>query len=87
MNRQPSNNFNPNAIIDGFKQMINSGYNQQQIEQMLLQNNPKMQAFANQMKNSGMSPEQFVMQLAKQNNIPPQIVQQIMQGMRNVLPH
>lgn len=35
----------------------------------MVSNNPQAQAIFNQMRQSGMSPKQFVMQYAKQNNI------------------
>ena len=57
--------MNNNPII----QMLMSGSNPQQIIQNMVQNNPQARAMLNQMKNSGMSNEDFVMQYAKQNNI------------------
>ena len=49
--------------------MMSMGNNPQQIIQNAMQNNPNFNAIYNQMKNSGMSPEQYVRQYAKQNNI------------------
>ena len=57
--------MNNNPII----QMLMSGNTPQQIIQNMVQNNPQARAMLNQMKNSGMSNEDFVMQYAKQNNI------------------
>lgn len=56
--------------MDLFKQFMTMGKDPKQIEQMLYKQNPQMLALANQMKESGLSPIQFAMQLAKQNNIP-----------------
>lgn len=50
-------------------QMLIGGNNPNQLAQQLVQTNPQMKAIANQMKNSGMSPKQFLEQYAKQNNI------------------
>lgn len=56
--------------MDLFKQFMTMGKDPKKIEQMIYQQNPQMLALANQMKESGLSPIQFAMQLAKQNNIP-----------------
>ena len=50
-------------------QMMNGGANPQQILQNAMRQNPNFNAVLNQMKNSGMSGEQYVRQYAKQNNI------------------
>ena len=60
-------NFNPRNL---FQSMVSMGTNPQQVEQMIYQQNPQLRILANQMKQSGMSPIQFAMQYAKQNNIP-----------------
>lgn len=49
--------------------MLASGQHPQQIIQTMIQNNPQARAMLNQMKNSGMSEKDFVMQLAQQRNI------------------
>lgn len=46
-----------------------SSRNPQQFMQNMMQQNPQMSAMFNQQKQSGMSMEQYVKQLAKQNNI------------------
>jgi hypothetical protein len=56
--------------MDLFKQFMTMGKDPKQIEQMIYKQNPQMLALANQMKDSGLTPIQFAMQLAKQNNIP-----------------
>lgn len=50
-------------------QMMTMGNNPQQIMQNMMMNNPQAKAVYNQMKASGQTPEQFVKQYAKQNNI------------------
>ena len=50
-------------------QMLMSGMNPNQIMQNVIQSNPQAQVILNQMQQSGMTPRQYVMQLAKQNNI------------------
>ena len=50
-------------------QMLSMGNNPQQIIQNIVAQNPQVQAVFNQMQQSGMTPQQYVMQYAKQNNI------------------
>ena len=56
--------------MDLFKQFMTMGKDPKQIEQMIYKQNPQLLALSNQMKESGLTPIQFAMQLAKQNNIP-----------------
>jgi hypothetical protein len=56
--------------IEMFKKFMTMGNNPQQIEQIIYKQNPQLLALSNQMKESGLTPIQFVMQYAKQNNIP-----------------
>ena len=65
-------NGNPMQMI---MQMLMSGNNPNQLVQQLMQNNPQMAAVANQMKQSGMPPVQFLQRYAKQNgkNVQPLI--------------
>ena len=83
-----------NNPVNIFQQFLSMGPNPQMIQQALFQQNPQMQVIYNQMQQSGLSPVQFVMQYARQNNIPmklehgisfvsgfsPSIFQQIMSG-------
>lgn len=63
-------NFNtPNNPMNALMQMMSSGGNPQQIVQKLMQNNPKFNSIMNQVKNSGMTTEQYARQYAKQNGI------------------
>lgn len=59
------NNLNPMQILT---QMMMGG-NPQQMLQNAIRNNPRLSAVLNQQKQSGMSMEQYVRQLAQQNNI------------------
>lgn len=59
-------NNNPMQIM---MQILSMGKNPQQIMQSMMNNNPQAQTVFNQMRQSGMSPKQFVMQYAKQNNM------------------
>ena len=58
--------------MDLFKQFMSMGKDPKQIEQMIYKQNPQLLALSNQMKESGLTPVQFIMQYAKQNNIPVQ---------------
>lgn len=77
------NNNNPMIL---FQQMLSMGNNPQQIEQMILKQNPQLQVISNQMKQSGMSPLDFVMQYARQNNVNPNLINQMANQMRGMLP-
>jgi len=50
-------------------QMLMSGMNPQMIMNNIIRSNPQAQVILNQMQQSGMTPQQYVQQLAKQNNI------------------
>ena len=62
-------------------QMMSRGGNPQQILQSIITQNPQAQVIINQMQQSGMTPQQFVTQYAKQNNID---LNQVVQNMRNM---
>ena len=74
-----------NNAINLFQQMLSMGNNPQQIAQMIFQQNPQLQVIANQMQQSGMSPMDFVMQYAKQQNIDPRVIQNMYQQMRGMI--
>ena len=59
--------MNPMAL---FRQFMTMGTDPKQIEQMIYKQNPQLLALSNQIKESGLTPIQFAMQYAKQNNIP-----------------
>ena len=74
-----------NNAINLFQQMLAMGNNPQQVAQMIFQQNPQLQIIANQMQQSGMSPMDFVMQYAKQQNIDPRVIQNMYQQMRGMI--
>lgn len=58
--------MNPMQLI--MQAMSGQGNPQQMVEQ-IARNNPQANAMLNQMRQSGMTPQQFTMQYAKQHNI------------------
>ena len=64
------------------------GKDPKQIEEMIYQQNPQLRVLANQMRQSGLTPVEFVMQYAKQNNIPIQekSVHSMCQQMQSMTP-
>ena len=59
---------------------MNGQGNPQQIVEQIAGQNPQAKAMLNQMKQSGMTPQQFTMQYAKQHNIN---IEPMIQQMRN----
>jgi hypothetical protein len=59
-----------NKSINIFRSMLAMGTNPEQIEKMILAQNPQLKAISNQIKESGLTPIEFAMKYAKQNNIP-----------------
>lgn len=76
-------NNNPMNIL---QQFLSMGPNPQMIQQALFQQNPQMQVIYNQMMQSGLPPIQFVMQYAKQNNINPDMINNMYNQMRGMIP-
>ena len=79
------NNANPLGM---FQQFLSMGPNPQYVQQMIFQQNPQMQVLYNQMLQSGLPPVQFVMQYARQNNIPiqPEMLNSMYNQMRGMVP-
>lgn len=75
-----------NNPLGMFQQFLSMGPNPQMIQQALFQQNPQMQVIYNQMQQSGLSPVQFVMQYARQNNIDPNMVNNMYNQMRGMIP-
>lgn len=77
-----------NNPIEIFKSFIKMGSNPKQIEEMIYQQNPQLRILSNQMKESGLSPVEFVMQYAKQNNMPIQenAIKSMCQQMQSIAP-
>lgn len=67
-----NNNFGRGNMPMGnnnIMQMLMGGMNPNQIMQNIMRQNSQAQVILNQMQQSGMSPKQYVQQLAMQNNI------------------
>lgn len=78
-------NLNP---IEIFKSFMKMGTDPKQIEEMIYKQNPQLKVLSNQMKQSGLSPVEFAMQYAKQNNIPIQenSIRSMCQQMQSMAP-
>jgi ABC-type transporter Mla subunit MlaD len=65
------NNNQLNQTLQNLMQMKNMGRNPHQIIQMLIQRNPNYQRNIAQLKNmaNGRNPQEFIMQLAKQQGV------------------
>lgn len=74
-----------NNPINIFQQFLAMGTNPQQIAQMIFQQNPQLRIIANQMQQSGLSPIDFVMQYARQQNIDPNMIQNMYQQMKGMV--
>ena len=59
-----------NSPLDLFKNIMSLGKDPQKIQEILFQRNPNLRAIYTQMLQSKMAPVEFVIQYAKQNNIP-----------------
>lgn len=77
-----------NNAVDLFKNMLSMGTDPRQVEKMILAQNPQLQALSNQIKESGLTPIEFAMKVAKQNNIPIQenALLNMCQTMRSMTP-
>lgn len=77
-----------NNPVEIFKRFMTMGKDPKQIEEMIYQQNPQLRVLSNQMRQSGLSPVEYVMQLAKQNNLPLQenSVKSMFQQMQNMTP-
>lgn len=75
-----------NNPLGMFQQFLSMGPNPQMIQQALFQQNPQMQVIYNQMQQSGLSPVQFVMQYARQNNIDTNVINNMYNQMRGMIP-
>ena len=77
-----------NNPVEIFKRFMTMGKDPKQIEEMIYQQNPQLRVLTNQMRQSGLTPVEFVMQYAKQNNIPIQenSVHSMCQQMQSMTP-
>ena len=69
MNGNMARNSMPMANGNNIMQMLMGGMNPNSIMQNIIRQNPQAQVILNQMQQSGMTPQQYVMQLARQNNV------------------
>lgn len=75
-----------NNPVNIFQQFLSMGSNPQMIQQNIFQQNPQLQVIYNQMMQSGLPPMQFVMQYARQNNIDPNMINNMYNQMRGMIP-
>lgn len=70
------------------QQLLSMGNNPQQIMQAIIQNNPQMNIVLNQIQQSGLTMDQFIMQMARQRGIPMDAnsLGQIMNQLRGQIP-
>lgn len=69
-----------NQTLQGIFAMKNAGRNPQQIMQMLIQKNPQVQQMLTTLQNmsQGKNPREFISQLARQNGVSLENIDQIM---------
>ena len=74
-------NYDINQVIQGITQLKNSGKSPQAVMQMLMQRNPQYQELMVRLQNmaQGRNPQEFVMQLARQNGVNEQNLQALQQ--------
>lgn len=77
-----------NNAMQNLRQILTLGNDPNSLQQMVLQNNPQLRIIANQMQQSNLTPTQYIMQMAKQNNIPltEQMVENLMQSLKGIIP-
>lgn len=77
-----------NNPLNIFQNMLSMGVNPKQIENFIFSQNPQLKILSNQMRQSGLTPIDFVIQYAKQNNINIQQndIYQMANQMRGMIP-
>ena len=77
-----------NNAINQFRQLLTMGSDPNALIKMILQSNPQLQIIANQMQQSKMTPTQYIMQMARQNNVPinEQMINQMMNSLMGFIP-
>lgn len=75
-------NNNANAIISQIMSFKQQGMTPQAVAQMMFQQNPQLKMYQTQLQNmaGGKNPQEFVMQLARQNGVS----QENLQAMQNM---
>jgi hypothetical protein len=73
-------NFNANPLVQKLIEIKNNGGTPQQAMQFLISMNPNINMAQTQLMNmsKGRTPQQFIMQLARQNGVSPENMQGIM---------
>ena len=81
------NNIQNNAV-NQFRQILTMGSDPNALINMILQSNPQLQIIANQMQQSKMTPTQYILQMARQNNMPinEQMINQLMNSLMGFIP-
>lgn len=82
MNNPQFANIQNNAL-NSFRRLMTMGRNPMELQQMILQQNPQLRIIATQMQQSGLTPSQYILQVAKQNNLP--INEYMVNGLMNSL--
>lgn len=75
-------NNNINNVISQIMALKKQGMTPQAVAQMMFQQNPQLQMYQTQLKNmsNGKNPQEFVMQLARQNGV----TEENLQGMQDL---
>jgi DNA polymerase III delta subunit len=77
-----------NNAVSQFRQILTMGSDPNALINMILQSNPQLQIIANQMQQSKMTPTQYILQMARQNNVPinEQMINQMMNSLMGFVP-
>ena len=87
-NNFPQFNNIQNNAVNQFRQILTMGSDPNVLINMILQSNPQLQIIANQMQQSKMTPTQYILQMARQNNMPinEQMINQLMNSLMGFIP-
>lgn len=87
-NNFPQFNNIQNNAVNQFRQILTMGSDPNALINMILQSNPQLQIIANQMQQSKMTPTQYILQMARQNNMPinEQMINQLMNSLMGFIP-
>lgn len=87
-NNFPQFNNIQNNAVNQFRQILTMGSDPNALINMILQSNPQLQIIANQMQQSKMTPTQYILQMARQNNVPinEQMINQLMNSLMGFVP-
>ena len=87
-NNFPQFNNIQNNAVNQFRQILTMGSDPNTLINMILQSNPQLQIIANQMQQSKLTPTQYILQMARQNNMPinEQMINQLMNSLMGFIP-